>query len=77
MKATIRAIKVLIEARNKKYGGVIPLRIEEKVSWSDRPMLVISGFEAPSYFAQMKPFLEPMICNVVIQNDREVHLEFS
>jgi len=85
MKSTINAIKVLVKARNKKYGEVtseLPLVtdelfIQERISWNDRPMLVITGFEASAYFAQMKSFLEPMICRVCIQTDNEVHLKFD
>ena len=77
MKSTINAIKVLVKARNKKYSEVTRLAIQERISWNDRPMLVITGFEASAYFAQMKSFLEPMICRVCIQTDNEVHLKFD
>jgi len=81
MKTTfvVNAIKILIEARNKKYGvGVSQLKVEDTTrSWSDHPILKVSGFEAPAYFAQMKPFLEPMVCSVEIINDREVELVMS
>ena len=77
MKTTINAIKTLISARNKKYKEASHLGIEEKISWNDKPMLVITGFEASAYFAQMKPFLEPMICWVCIKNEDEVHLRFD
>ena len=77
MKSTINAIKVLVKARNKKYSEVTRLAIQERISWNDRPMLVITGFEASAYFAQMKSFLEPMLCQVYIQNDKEVHLKFD
>ena len=77
MKSTINAIKVLVKARNKKYCEVTRLTIQERISWNDRPMLVITGFEASAYFAQMKSFLEPMICRVCIQTDNEVHLKFD
>ncbi len=77
MKSTINAIKVLVKARNKKYSEVTRLTIQERISWNDRPMLVITGFEASAYFAQMKSFLEPMICRVCIQTDNEVHLKFD
>ncbi len=77
MKTTINAIKVLVKARNKKYSEVTRLTIQERISWNDRPMLVITGFEASAYFAQMKSFLEPMICRVCIQTDNEVHLKFD
>ena len=77
MKSTINAIKGLVKARNKKYGEVTRLTIQERTSWNDRPMLVITGFEASAYFAQMKSFLEPMICRVCIQTDNEVHLKFD
>jgi hypothetical protein len=76
MKTTVNAIKTLIKARNKKYSGVIELTIEERISWNDKPILVVKGFEASTHFAQMKPFLEPMICQICIQDDREVHLKF-
>ncbi len=77
METTINAIKVLVKARNKKYSEVTRLTIQERISWNDRPMLVITGFEASAYFAQMKSFLEPMICRVCIQTDNEVHLKFD
>ena len=77
MKTTINAIKTLIKVRNKKYKQPVRLTIEERMSWNDKPMLVITGFEASANFAQMKPFLEPMICKVAIQNDKEVHLQFN
>lgn len=77
MKSTINAIKTLINARNKKYNEAIKLTTEERISWNDKPMLVITGFEASAHFAQMKPFLEPMLCQVSIQNDKEVHLKFD
>jgi hypothetical protein len=77
MKTTINAIKTLIKARNKKFSEALYLGIEEKMSWNDKPMLVIKGYEASTYFAQMKPFLEPMICEVCIQNEDEVHLRFN
>lgn len=77
MKTTINAIKTLIKARNKKYSERVRLTTEERVSWNDKPMLVITGFEASSDFAQMKPFLEPMLCRVCIQTDKEVHLIFD
>lgn len=77
MKTTINAIKTLIKVRNKKYKRPVRLTIEERMSWNDKPMLVITGFEASANFAQMKPFLEPMICKVAIQNDKEVHLQFN
>ena len=77
MKSTINAIKVLVKARNKKYSEVTRLTIQERISWNDRPMLVITGYEASAYFAQMKSFLEPMICRVCIQTDNEVHLKFD
>ncbi len=77
MKTTINAIKTLIKARNKKYNEAIRLDVEERISWNDKPMLVIKGFEASAHLAQMKPFLEPMICQVNIQTDREVHLKFD
>lgn len=77
MKTTINAIKTLISARNKKYKETSYLGIEEKISWNDKPILVIKGFEASAYFAQMKPFLEPMICWVSIKNEDEVHLKFD
>ena len=77
MKTTINAIKTLISARNKKYNEAIRLDVEERISWNDKPMLVITGFEASADFAQMKPFLEPMLCRVCIQTDREVHLKFE
>ncbi len=77
MRKTINAIKTLIEARNKKYSEFIKLATEEKMSWNDKPMLVITGYEASAYFSQMKPFLEPMICEVSIQTEDEVHLRFN
>ena len=77
MKSTINAIKTLIKARNKKYGEVSKLTVQDKISWNDKPMLVITGFEASAYFAQMKSFLEPMLCQVYIQNGKEVHLKFD
>lgn len=77
MKTTINAIKTLINARNKKYDERINLTIEERISWNDKPMLVITGYDASAYFAQMKPFLEPMICEVCIQTQDEVHLRFN
>ncbi|MCH9718070.1 MAG: hypothetical protein K0U52_13455 [Gammaproteobacteria bacterium] len=77
MKTTINAIKTLIKARNKKYSEAVRLNIEERISWNDRPMLVITGFEASAYFAQMKPFLEPMICQVNIKEEQEVELQFN
>jgi len=77
MKSTINAIKTLIKARNKKYKEPIRFTIEERMSWDDKPMLVITGFEASADFAGMKPFLEPMLCRVYIQTDKEVHLKFD
>ena len=77
MKTTINAIKTLIRARNEKYSQAIKLTIEERRSWNDTPMLVITGFEASSHLAQMKSFLEPMICRVCIQTEDEVHLKFN
>jgi len=81
MKTTfvVNAIKILIEARNKKYASEsCQLEVKDTTrSWSDRPILKVSGFEAPAYFAQMKPFLEPMVCSVDIINDREVELVMS
>ena len=82
MKTTfvVNAIKILIEARNKKYGddSSILLKVEDTTrSWSDRPIIKISGFEAAACFAQMKPFLEPMVCSVDIVNSREVELVMS
>lgn len=77
MKSTINAIKVLVKARNKKYSELSRLTIDEKISWNDSPLLVIKGFEASAYFAQMKPFLEPMICQVNIKEEREVELQFN
>ena len=76
MKTTINAIKTLIKARNKKYSEAVRLNIEERISWDDKPMLVITGFEASAHFAQMKPFLDPMICQICIQDEKEVHLQF-
>jgi hypothetical protein len=73
----INAIKTLIKARNNKFSEAIYLGIEEKMSWNDKPILVIKGYEASTYFAQMKPFLEPMICEVSIQTEDEVHLKFD
>jgi hypothetical protein len=81
MKTTfvVNAIKILIEARNRKYGPEHgQLKVEERTSsWSDRTILKVSGFEASAYFAQMKPFLEPMVCSVDILNDKEVELVMS
>ena len=81
MKTTfvVNAIKILIEARNRKYGpDAGQLKVEDTTrSWSHRPILKVSGFEAAAYFAQMKPFLEPMVCSVDIVNDREVELAIS
>jgi hypothetical protein len=77
MKTTINAIKTLIKARNKKYSEVIRLTTEEKISWNDKPILVIKGFEASAYFSQMKSFLEPTLCRVCIKTEDEVHLEFN
>ena len=77
MKTTINAIKTLIKARNKKYSQAVRLTVEERITWNDKPMLVITGFEASSYLAQMKSFLEPMICLVCIQTEDEVHLRFN
>ncbi len=77
MKSTINAIKVLVKARNKKYGEITRLTIQERISWNHRPILVITRYEASAYFAQMKSFLEPMICRVCIQTDNEVHLKFD
>ena len=77
MKTTINAIKTLIKARNKKYSEPVRLNIEERISWNDKPMLVIKGFEASSHLAQMKSFLEPMVCRVCIQTEDEVHLRFD
>tara|TARA_R110002073_G_scaffold174751_1_gene331999 strand:+ start:1864 stop:2121 length:258 start_codon:yes stop_codon:yes gene_type:complete len=81
MKTTfvVNAIKILIEARNRKYGpDSCQLEVKDTTrSWSDRTILKVSGFEASAYFAQMKPFLEPMVCSVDIVNDREVELVMS
>lgn len=77
METTINAIKTLISARNKKYSEPVRLNIEERISWNDKPMLVIKGFEASSHLAQMKSFLEPMVCRVCIQTEDEVHLRFD
>jgi len=77
METTINAIKTLISARNKKYNEAIKLTTEERISWNDKPMLVIKGFEASSHLAQMKSFLEPMVCRVCIQTEDEVHLRFD
>ena len=81
MKTTfvVNAIKILIEARNRKYGpDSCQLEVKDTTrSWSDRTILKVSGFEASASFAQMKPFLEPMVCSVDIVNDREVELVMS
>jgi len=77
MKTTINAIKTLINARNNKFSEAVRLHIEERILWNDTPILVIKGYGASAYFAQMKPFLEPMICQVCIQNEDEVHLRFD
>jgi len=79
MKSEINAIKSLIKSRNKGYNSEsLALNVtEEESPWSrDTTSLTVTGFDASAYFAQMKPFLEPMICDVDIVTAKEVTLTF-
>jgi hypothetical protein len=79
MKSEINAIKSLIKSRNKGYNSeLLELNVtEEELSWSKgTTWLTVTGFEASAYFAQMKPFLAPMICDVDIVTAKEVKLIF-
>ena len=79
MKSEINAIKSLIKSRNKGYNSeLLQLTVtEEELSWSrGTTLLTVTGFEASAYFAQMKPFLEPMICDIDIVTAKEVTLTF-
>ena len=79
MKSEINAIKTLIKSRNKGYNSEsIHLKVKQEVGWNDSTArLTITGYEASAYFAQMQPFLEPMICFVNIVTAEEVRLTFS
>ena len=79
MKSEINAIKTLIKSRNKGYNSEsIHLKATQEVGWNNSTTrLTITGYEASAYFAQMKPFLEPMICDVRIVTEEEVRLTFS
>ena len=78
MKSEINAIKTLIKSRNKGYNdGLLELKVTQEVASNNRTTwLTVTGFEASAYFAQMKPFLEPMICDVDIVTAKEVRLRF-
>jgi hypothetical protein len=78
MKPEINAIKTLIKSRNKGYKSEdLQLKVtEEGLSWNNSAILTVTGFQASAYFAQMKPFLEPMICDVDIVTAKEVTLTF-
>ena len=78
MKSEINAIKSLIKSRNKGYNSeLLELTVtEEESSFRGTTWLTVTGFEASAYFAQMKPFLEPMICDVDIVTSKEVKLTF-
>ena len=80
MKSEINAIKSLIKSRNKGYNSeLLQLTVtEEELScFRGTTWLTVTGFEASAYFAQMQPFLEPMICFVNIVTAEEVRLTFS
>lgn len=82
MKSEINAIKTLINSRNKSFKSEdLQLRVTEEIkkqSYSRATTwLTVSGYDASAYFAQMKPFLDPMICYVTILEADEVRLTFS
>ena len=82
MKSEINAIKTLINSRNKGFKSEdLQLKVTEEIkkqSYSRATTwLTVSGYDASAYFAQMKPFLDPMICYVTILEADEVRLTFS
>ena len=79
MKSEINAIKTLIKSRNKGYNSEsIHLKVKQEVAWNDSTTrLTVTGYDASAYFAQMQPFLEPMICYVNVVTAEEVRLTFS
>ena len=79
MKSDINAIKTLIKSRNKGYKSEsIQLKVTQEVAWNNSATcLTVTGFDASTLFAQMKPFLEPMICYVDIITANEVRLRFD
>jgi hypothetical protein len=78
MKSEINAIKSLIKSRNKGYNSEnLQLKVTEEVAWNNSTTwLTVTGYEASEMFAQMKPFLQPMICYVTIVTAEEVRLTF-
>jgi hypothetical protein len=79
MKSEINAIKSLIKSRNKGYKSEsLQLKVTQEVACNNSTTwLTVTGFEASTLFAQMKPFLEPMICYVDIVTANEVRLRFN
>lgn len=78
---TSEAIKTLIKVRNEKYNNVCNLEVEEKVrkryATKDEEVLIIKGHNASALFAQMSPFLEPMICSVWIIDQSTVEITMN
>ena len=79
MKSEINAIKTLIKSRNKGYNSeLLELKVTQEVAWNNSATcLTVTGFDASTLFAQMKPFLEPMICYIDIVTANEVILRFN
>ena len=78
MKSEINSIKRLIKSRNKGYNESLQLKVTQEVAWNNSTTwLTITGYEASTLFAQMKPFLEPMICYVNIVTAEEVRITFN
>jgi hypothetical protein len=85
---TSEAIKTLIKARNEKYNNVRSLEVVEKDTNTlyrkgevlinrKGEALIIKGHNASALFAQMRPFLEPMICSVWIIDQSTVEITMN